>query len=103
MIRRLLAFIAIAAAIAVIAAVAVADKREKTGALRRAHRIGWLCSHGRGHCGSLNEQIHRARIESDWNNRERYYVSGVALGLIACGGLIGLEVRSRRRSVGRLS
>ena len=103
MIRRLVAFIAIAVAIALISSVAVADKRHKTEALRRAHRTAWLCTHGRGHCGTLSEQIRDANIESDWNYRERYYVSGVAVGLIACGVLIGLEVRSRRRTVSPLT
>jgi hypothetical protein len=103
MIRRLVAFVAfvaIVAAMGLIATVAVADKRHKTEALRHAHRTAWLCTHGRGSCGTLSDQIHRANIESDWNRRERYYVTGVTLGLIVCGVLIGFEVRSRRRPVG---
>jgi hypothetical protein len=103
MIAKLLAFVAIVVAMVLIATVAVADKRQKTEALRRAHRIGWLCSHGRADCGTLDEQVHRASIESDWNNRERFYICGIAAGLAGCGVLIGLEIRSRRRAVGRLA
>jgi hypothetical protein len=103
MIRRLVALVATVAVIAVISAVAVADKRHKTVALREAHRTAWLCVHGRGHCGSLDDQIHRANIEPDWNRRERYYVTGVVAGLIVCGVLIGLEIRSRRRAAGSLT
>jgi hypothetical protein len=103
MIRRLVAFVAIAAAIGVIASVAVADKRHKTVALRQAHRDAWLCTHGRGHCGSRENQIHWGKIEPEWNRRERYYVAGVTLGLIACGVLVGLEIRSRRRTTAPLT
>jgi hypothetical protein len=96
-IRRLLAFIAIVVAMAVIAHVAIADHNRKTDSLRRAHRTAWLCNHDRGGCGERADQIRRARIESDWNSRERYYVSGLVLGLVGCVLLVGFEVRSRRR------
>jgi hypothetical protein len=101
--RRLLAFAAIVIAIGLIATVAVADKRRKTHALRRAHIAAWLCTHGRADCGERADEGRRARIEAAWNYRERYYVSGVAAGVIGCILLVGLEVRSRRRTAEQLS
>jgi hypothetical protein len=101
-IRRLFALAAVVIATALIASVAVADKRRKTEALRRAHLVSWLCNHGRGGCGERSDQRRRAEIESDWNYRERYYVAGVALCVVAGVALVALELRSRRRTAEQL-
>jgi hypothetical protein len=100
---RLLAFVAIVVMMAGVAGIAVADKRHKTVALRHAHRVAWLCAHGRGHCGTLEDQIYRANIEPDWNHREHYYEAAIVAGLLGCGLLVGLEIRSRRLRARRLA